>query len=224
MKVTLCFLTYNRMAQTKRCFTSMKTDFENPDVEVLIWDNGSTDGTAEWLLRLAALYAGVRVFLAARNFGVAGARYRLFPEATGEIIISLDSDVVAGTPEWKRPLVEALEDKDVGLVGVAGYQLLPGWRIEQALSGRRPVDILSGYCHAFRSSALQVVAIDTEFNHAGVEDDDFCLQFRALGKTVLQIPIELRHSFSGTWSTGNAAYMANRRRLRDKWKHIINYE
>jgi GT2 family glycosyltransferase len=48
-KVTIIILTWNGLAYTKRRLETLRARTAFPDYEVVIVDNGSTDGTVEYL-------------------------------------------------------------------------------------------------------------------------------------------------------------------------------
>lgn len=66
--------------------------------EVVVVDDGSTDGTVEWLRERAAQFPRVRLFQQAHG-GPAAARNRGVAEARGDFIIFIDSDLVV-TPSF----------------------------------------------------------------------------------------------------------------------------
>ena len=51
-KVTIIILTWNGLAYTKRCLETLRERTTFPDYEVVVVDNGSTDGTVEYLRSL----------------------------------------------------------------------------------------------------------------------------------------------------------------------------
>lgn len=219
--ISLLFLTYNRRGIVARCFRSLAPTLHRSDVEWVILDNASTDGTADWLLKMAARYPNVRLELSAKNHGVAGGRTRLLELAQGDTLAFLDSDIEARRPDWLDTLLAPLSNPAIGMTGAAGHTLGERWqaiRVASDYTGK--VDVLSGYCQAFRRDVLdRGVKIDTSFNHGGAEDDDFCLQVASKGLEVWQVAgIGIHHIFSGTWNT--ALYPQMRARLKAKWSAV----
>jgi GT2 family glycosyltransferase len=85
-----------------------------PGLEVLVVDNGSTDGSAEEIERT---FSGrVRVLRSARNLGFGAGNNVGIREARGRHVILLNNDAVAA-PSFARELVAAAEgDDSVGMV------------------------------------------------------------------------------------------------------------
>ena len=102
MTVSAVIPTFNRLGYLRRAIDSVLAQTV-PVNEVLVVDDGSTDGTAN---ALAAEYgARVRVVRQA-NTGVSGARRRGVQEARGDWIAFLDSDD-EWTPNRNKELLEA---------------------------------------------------------------------------------------------------------------------
>jgi len=90
-------------------------------VEILVVDDGSTDGTTAELEALAEAYPLVRgVFLRA-NFGQSAALRAGFDEATGEYLVTLDADG-QNDPADIPTLLRRLTD---------GYDCVSGWRTDR---------------------------------------------------------------------------------------------
>jgi len=220
IRYSLLFLTQNRLGVTARCFRSIAPTLRRPDVEWCILDNGSTDGTAEWLLRMAEHYppGKVHVTLRADNTGVAGGRNILFPKARGEILVSMDSDVEARRADWLIKLTAPLADSAIGICGPGGHWLLPDWSWYQPVPEgyKGSSDVVSGFCQAFRRDVVdQGYKLDMFYNPYWHEDSDWCLQVKAMGLDVWCVgDVGLYHIYAGTGAdnTGHAkqAYLASK--------------
>jgi glycosyltransferase involved in cell wall biosynthesis len=84
--------------------------------EVLMVDDGSSDGTEEVLRRLAAAHAELRVVRFARNAGQTAAMDAGFRRARGGVVVTLDADLQNDPADIPR-LVRELEGWDA-VVGV----------------------------------------------------------------------------------------------------------
>jgi glycosyltransferase involved in cell wall biosynthesis len=219
--ISLLFLTRNRFGVTARCLRSLASTLLRDDVEWILINNGGTDGTAEWLLKVARRYPDkVRVVLRADNTGVAGGRQLLLDMARGDTLLFLDNDVEAFVPDWLERVTAPLADKSVGLAGPGGHWLTPDWQwytpVRHDYVG--PSDVVSGYCQAFRRDAIEGFKMDMRFNPYWHEDSDMCLWLKSWGYTVYCTgDIGVRHIFAGTGArTSDGA--AKQAHLAKKWR------
>lgn len=91
-RVSVIIPTYNRKHMLGEAIASVANQTW-PDVEIIVVDDGSTDGTTERLTEDAGLTGkGLLKFERQENGGVASARNRGLSLATGEFIFFLDSD------------------------------------------------------------------------------------------------------------------------------------
>jgi glycosyltransferase involved in cell wall biosynthesis len=121
---TIAICTVNRLALVRENIEATLVQLgEFPNGRLLVVDNGSTDGTVEYLQALAAGDARVTVLAEAR-MGLYYARATAIGAATGDYVIFLDDDAVPDEG-WLlgilRPLVREPN------VGVAGCVARPRW-------------------------------------------------------------------------------------------------
>ena len=111
-RVSVVVVTWNGRALLERFLPSvLATDY--PGLEVVVADNASDDGTAEWL---GAEHPGAVVVRHPENWLFAKGNNAAVPHATGDVLVFLNNDVEV-PPGWLRPLVEAL-----GAPGVVAVQ------------------------------------------------------------------------------------------------------
>jgi glycosyltransferase involved in cell wall biosynthesis len=90
--------TYNRLPILEKCLVALEQQTLSPEsvvtgYEVVVVDDGSTDGTIDWLQTNAAKMPHVRLLVQAHQ-GPAAARNLGVEKAEGDTIIFIDSDLV----------------------------------------------------------------------------------------------------------------------------------
>jgi GT2 family glycosyltransferase len=242
--VSVLIPTWNNAAELVACLTSLRqADYPRDRVEVVVFDNGSTDDTGR---RVRECYAKMepegwrRLLLerSARNLGAFGGRAeaaRLL-DPQGDLLLSLDDDVELA-PDALVVLVAALADPRVGVVGArivyhdapeevasaAGYiNRWLGTFSEAAPAARTPCDFVSSCGCLVRRAAFDAVGgFDGEYftSHGDV---DLCLKVRALGLEVLYEPgAVIRHKVArGGTRSPERVYYGYRNKLLLLRKHV----
>jgi len=106
LSVAIC--TYNRAALLNRVLDSLANQSpSNYEVEILIVDNGSTDGTSQVVNQRQAQDARIR-YVVEREPGIAHARNRALAEARGEYLAFIDDDAWAD-PGWLENLLAPIQ-------------------------------------------------------------------------------------------------------------------
>ncbi len=175
-----------------------------PDVEVVVVDDGSTDGST---LRLKRRYRkDNRVKLVrVSGLGVAGSRNHGAGEAAGDILVFLDGHCYT-PPGWLATLTAPLADPGVGMIGPAFASLEAGngcrglgvrwrgpdlgieWLLQQA-EAPYAVPFLGGGCQAIRRTVFEVLGrYDGGMTRWGSEDLEICLRVWLMGYQVLVHP------------------------------------
>ncbi len=197
----------NRVELTKDCLTALAALDGLPDYELIVIDNGSTDGTAEFLAQLGG---DVRIVKNADNAGFAKACNQGAALARGKYLVFLNNDTIP-RPGWLNALVgEAESDASVGVVG--GKVLYPNGTIQHAgvvrdsrhllpyhiyqsfagdhpaVNQRREFQIVTAACLLIRRAVFEEVGGFDEGYVNGYEDSDLCLKVKARGYQVVYQP------------------------------------
>jgi GT2 family glycosyltransferase len=103
--ISVVVLTHNRVHLLRRCVNDVLRRASPETGEIVIWDNGSTDGTREYLESLAD--PRIMPVLHPENIGQ-NAYARAFAQTSGDYLVELDDDVVEAPQDWDRLLLDAL--------------------------------------------------------------------------------------------------------------------
>ena len=117
-RVSVLVMIYNSARHLAECLESL-LDQTLSDFEVLLVDDGSTDGSDAICRRYAAADSRFRVIRFADNRGLSRSRAETLPEAAGEYAAILDSDDLAAPVRLERQA--ALLDEDAETVLAAGF-------------------------------------------------------------------------------------------------------
>lgn len=211
-KLSVVIITWNGSRVLEGCLRSLAYLMDDADKEIIVVDNGSTDGT-EQMVRTQ--FPQVRLRTLSRNFGVSYARNRGLEWATGQYLWLLDNDTVVGKgtaeslmrhldenpscglcacclidrdgnvqPSPKR--YPGLGEKTANLIHRNGYRY--GYSTELMERPFEP-DYLIGACQMFRRCVYETVGPLDEHIFYGPEDADFCLRIRKAGWHLAYLPV-----------------------------------
>jgi GT2 family glycosyltransferase/glycosyltransferase involved in cell wall biosynthesis len=223
-RVSLVVLAYNNLDLTKACLSSIALYSDYPNLEVIVVDNASSDGTPAflraWETETPPPGQTRRVLLNDRNLGFAAGNNVGLAAATGEYLVLLNNDTYV-TPGWVRTLVAHLRrDRSVGLVGPVTNNIGNEARIEIAyadmpemirLAGERtrdhagrafPIATAAFFCVAFpREVYERVGGLDEAFGMGFFEDDDYCRRLAQAGwRVVCAEDVFVHHHLSATFA------------------------
>jgi GT2 family glycosyltransferase len=104
--IAVVVLTHDRLHLLRKCVENVLLGTSDRTREILIWDNASTDGTAEYLATLSD--PRIRVVRSETNIGQSGYA-RAFRLTTSPYMIEVDDDVTDAPPEWDLTLLHAFQ-------------------------------------------------------------------------------------------------------------------
>jgi GT2 family glycosyltransferase len=233
---SIVILTHNELEYTRLCVDSLRLCTTEP-YELIFVDNGSTDGTPDYLRSLP----GVRVLRNDTNLGFPRAANQGLRAATGKQVLLLNNDTIV-TTGWLGRLLRALDDPKVGLVGpcsnrVSGEQQVEAdyddlaaldgfaWGWGKAHDGQRQeTDRLVGFCLLIRRELLEAIGeLDERFGIGCYEDDDYCRRALRAGWRAVIARDAFIHHFGGRTFIGrgvdfNALMNHNRQLFEEKWR------
>jgi GT2 family glycosyltransferase len=105
MSIAIVVLTYNRVHLLRECVENTLGRVSDATKEIVIWNNGSTDGTQAYLDELED--PRIRVVHHHRNIGQSGYKPAFGP-TTSEYLVELDDDVIEAPQGWDETLLGAI--------------------------------------------------------------------------------------------------------------------
>lgn len=112
--VTILILAYNRLEKTKECIESVLKYTRDVNFELLLIDNGSTDGTLEYFKSLE--YDKTTIVHINENKSAVVAWNYISIDMISKCLVTLANDIIV-TPNWLSNLMKAADsDPKIGLV------------------------------------------------------------------------------------------------------------
>jgi GT2 family glycosyltransferase len=241
-QLSVIVVTFDGLVFSRLCLESLLACAAPLDVEAIVIDNGSTDGTVVYLQALARRDARVRVVFLDRNVGFAAATNRGVALARGDNLLLLNNDTIVCETGLER-MVRHLADPQVGLLGAvtnrAGNEaeietpygtygeLQRFARDQMAAHAGDTFDIRTAtmFCAALRRDVWKAIGpLDERFELGLFEDDDYSIRVRQAGYRVVCAEDVFVHHF-GQASLGRLGpsgqygelFHANRARWEAKW-------
>ena len=225
-KISVVVISRNEGQELKRTVENLD-DTLPPGAEVLVIDDGSTDGSAD---RVATRRGRIKLYQV-KNYGVARARNFGAREARGNVIVYADAHLRLD-PLWWRPMMEVLEQPKVGGVAPAivgyhnrrvGYGLtFTGRQLEVRWLRRKPscpvaAPIIPGCCFATRRDVIETTGgwDDGQLQRGNI-DNEGCVRFWMLGYELMIAPdTVVAHKFRkrSPYRVGWPEFLFNRLRL-----------
>jgi N-acetylglucosaminyl-diphospho-decaprenol L-rhamnosyltransferase len=230
---SIVIVSYNASDMLRESLRGIAAVSVNPETEVIIVDNASTDGSAAMVERE---FAGVQLIRNSANVGFARANNQGIRASTGRYVLLLNSDTIV-PPGALPALIQFMNDHPgAGACGprlvrsdgsvqpfafggdpTVTYLLARGWN---RLLFRRPlhdwgtdavqaVDWVSGAALLARRAALEQIGGFDEKFFMYFEDNDLCLRLRRAGWKVFYNPTVTITHFGGA--------SLNQSTLRTRW-------
>ncbi|HTF91358.1 MAG TPA: glycosyltransferase [Planctomycetota bacterium] len=196
--VSIVVVSYDALEQTRACLARLReTRDANHPTEIIFVDNGSSDGSAEFL----AAATDVKLLRNNVNLGAPRARNQALPHARGEYVVFLDNDAMV-TPDWLARLLYHAEVNPLsGCIAPTSDRAAHGQQVVMtcatdpesiarfARETSRDLNrqhfhapVLSSFCMLVPRRVLDAIGgFDERFSPWGYEDDDFTLRATLAG-------------------------------------------
>ena len=218
-KVSVIVLTYNNLDMTKACLHSIEQYSHYPNLELVLVDNASSDGTPEFLREYASQHDNTVLCLNDDNLGFSAGNNVGLKAATGDYFVILNNDTYV-TAGWVQGLLRSLRrHPNVGLVGPVTNNIGNEAKIninyhnmdEMAIAARAyarlhageiyPVRAAAFFCVMFSRDVYQRVGpMEEAFGVGFFEDDDYCNRVREIGCTVAVVEdVFVHHHLSASF-------------------------
>jgi GT2 family glycosyltransferase len=239
---TVVVVNYNTADQLPGCLDALRALEYPGEVEIIVVDNASTDGSADVV---RAQFPRVRLIAGAANRGFGGGANLGWQAGQGDLLAVLNPDV-RPRPAWLAALARGLADHAAERGAIAGGKLLyadgtvqhaggtfgfpfattdhrgRGTPDSGTLDGDAPVPFVTGGALVITRDAAESLGYFDPGFFMYFEDVDLCWRARAAGYTVWYIPAAVAtHQESASLERGGALYYEyfQRSRLRFVLKH-----
>lgn len=232
---SIIILSYNALDYTKLCIESIRKHTRPGTYEIIVIDNDSKDGSAEWL----KMQDDIRLIANKENVGFPKGCNQGMKIARGTEILLLNNDTIV-TPRWLDNMLAALySQSNVGAVGCLtnhcsneqsinlGYDSLEGLEAAAEAFNQTNSDkwypwlLLVGFCLLFKREVYERIGeLDEAFSPGNFEDDDYCLRMRQAGYELLLCGDTYIHHFGSVAFSGKNNPKQQREKER-KYQEII---
>lgn len=239
---SIVVISFESLIYTRMCVETVLANTREPAFELIVVENGSSDGSREYLEALAARDSRLTLLANQENTGFPAACNQGLAAACGEYLVLLNSDTMVPAG-WLARLVSYLIVDDAALVGpvtnrigneaevLTDYETYGDFLREaggRAISNKGKafeIQTLTMFCLAMRRNAWEAIGpLDESYGVGTLEDDDYSMRARQAGFRLLCAEDVLIHHFGeGSFGKlfGDGQYgrliARNRDRFEQKW-------
>lgn len=213
--VSLIILNWNRKPLLKECIESvLKVNY--PNLEVIVVDNGSTDGSQEMVKEK---YSIVKLIENRRNVGFAEGNNIGIQVAKGDFIFLLNNDAIIHKNCIRELVKVALSDSKIGILGCKIYfknknriiQHVGGVIYPSGVTGQigylqldigqynelREVEYVTGAALMIRRKVIERIGLMDPIYFAYYEETDWCYAAQRAGLNVIYVPGAIVYHYEG---------------------------
>lgn len=246
-RVAVIILTWNGLEDTKRCLDSVLRHTPDDVAEIVVVDNGSTDGTPEYLRSLPR----IRTLFNSENLGfVRGNNVALRLVDGEQDVILLNNDTLIHDPSWIEKLRQsAYRATDIGIVGCRirrldtgmlqhagtyvpdrtfwGQQIGAGEKDINQCNADSDVEGVVFACVYLKAAMRARIGMLDEDYFSYFEDTDYCFKAREAGfRTINCGSLTIEHIEHGSTTANRVShsemFLTSQRTFLGKWRKRLD--
>jgi len=219
MKASIIITTRNRKDELRTAVASALR--QTGDVEVIVVDDGSTDGSAEMV---RAEFPQALLERSPTSLGCVQQRNRAAKVASGDILISIDDDAEFSAPSIVEETMALFSQPQIGGVAIPYMEPRKNTLIRQLapdVDGIWVTDSFIGTAHAVRRDLFLLLGgYRGDFIHQG-EEQDFCMRLMDRGYVIrLGTSAPIFHFESSNRDTRRMDFYGTRNNILFVWLNV----
>ena len=198
VQCSICIANYNGLDVIDECLQSVLGQEGNVSYEVLVHDDASTDGSADYI---AKHYPEAKLIRSETNVGFCIANNRMTAAATGEYFLLLNNDAALYPDALQALYTEASRQQHPAILTLPQYEAVHGMLVDRGLFldpflnpvpnhnlSRTEVATVHGACLWLPRSLWNEIGGFPEWFHMLAEDLYICCAARLMGANVRVLP------------------------------------
>lgn len=230
VKTAVVILNWNGKNFLERFLLNVVTNTQTPETQVWVADNGSTDGSIDWIKANAP---SVKILVFDTNYGFTGGYNKALAIIDAQYFVLLNSDVEV-TPNWIAPVINIMDtDSSIaacmpkllawhnknsfeyagaagGFIDKFGYPFCRGRILNQIetdngqYNNTTEIFWATGACMFVRANVYKEMGgLDSDF-FAHMEEIDLCWRMKNCGYKIMYVPLStVYHVGGGTLPNNN---------------------
>lgn len=248
MNTSIVILTWNGLELTRRCLDSLALSKGIDDVTLIVVDNGSNDGTLEFLRERQ----GIVLIENGQNLGYGKAvNIGIKAAPSQDDIILVNNDVEFVDTDWLVKLYEqSAAHPDQGVIGAKilqendriqhcgaylpldtywGQQVAAGeWDVGQ-YAGSHECESVVFACALIKRAVIDQIGLLDDLFFAYFEDTDYCLRARKAGfKVAINGDVLVKHAENSSTKINGVShskiFLKSQKSFREKWGETLEAE
>lgn len=189
MKVSIITLCWNHLEDVTKPFIPEILKTQEVDYELIFIDNGSEDGTYDYLYKKFWSLPNIKVVKLKENQRWNGGNNEGYKYATGDYICYINNDVIIHDPLWLKKLLDHAEANPNKILGAE----MVDWQPASEWNGVKTPYLNGWLLFNHREFNEKFGVMHQAFNTPYLEDVEYCVRARHYGWDWEKIDLHIEH-------------------------------